>query len=140
MLLVVESHRSHHIRLDFKDAPEDQKPSPKAKKTLRVHSKLSPPRKEKEEATTDVLFVTARNAKTLKTALEQAGYLDKKFRMAKAESGPSLENAGWHIAVPVTRECLATLEGDDEQPKWSSLIVAKGQQPVPFSTAVLGRK
>jgi hypothetical protein len=88
-----------------------------------------------------VLYVTARDAKTLKTALERAGYLDKKFRMAKAESGPSLENAGWHIAVPVIPECLAMLENNSgDQPEWVSLVVAKGQQQVPFSSAALGQQ
>lgn len=94
-----------------------------------------------KEQTTTVLYVLARHAKALKTALEQAGYLDKRYRMTKAESGPSLKRAMGFIAVPVTSECVAMLEeASDEQPEWSSLVVARGQQQVPFSTAVLGQQ
>ena len=83
----------------------------------------------------------AKDAKTLKTKLEQAGYLDKRYRMTKAESGPSLHNAAGCIAVPVTLECVAILvDKEDEPPDWSTLVVARGQQEVPLSTALLGRQ
>ena len=94
-----------------------------------------------KEQTTSVLYVVAKDAKTLKTSLEQAGYLDKRYRMTNAESGPSLASATGFIAVPVTKECVAMLdEASGKQPDWSRLLVARGQQKVPFSTAVLGQQ
>lgn len=133
------------MRLGLKLAftgPVKQKSSPtRSKKSSRIHGKLPPKTNKNQVKVTDVLYVTARDAKTLKTELERAGFLDKTFRMAKAESGPSLENAGWHIAVPVTSECLVMLEKDGaDQPEWASFVVAKGQQQVPFSSAVLGQQ
>ena len=102
-------------------------------RTLPFHSAKS------KEQTTSVLFVTTRNAKALKTALEEYKYLDKKFRMTKAD-GSVLENPANYIAVPVTDACLAALEEQSDPPAWYSLVVAKGQQQVPFSTALLGRQ
>jgi hypothetical protein len=83
--------------------------------------------------------VTTGNAKDLKTALEESEYLDKNYRMTKAD-GSVLENPANHIAVPVTNECLTALEDPNEQPVWYSLIVAKGKQRVPLSSALLGRQ
>lgn len=94
---------------------------------------------ESKDQTTSVLYVTTRNAKALKTALEESEYLDKSFRMAKAD-GSLLENPANHIAVPVTDECLAALEEQSDLPTWYSLVVAKGKQQVPFSTVLLGRQ
>lgn len=83
--------------------------------------------------------MTTRNAKALKTALEESQYLDKNYRMSKVD-GSLLEYPADHIAVPVTNECLAALEEQSELPDWYSLVVAKGEQQVPLSSALLGRQ
>jgi hypothetical protein len=101
--------------------------------TLPEHSAKS------KHQTTSVLYVTTRNAKALKTALEESGYLDKSFRMTKAD-GSVMEKPASYIAVPVTDECLAVLEEQSDPPAWYSLVIAKGKQQVPFSTALLGRQ
>lgn len=135
--------RSHHVRLGIKGPTDKPKSRIETTKAQRIRPTLSMKVYDttKEQSSTDVFYVTARDAKTLKTALEQAGYLDKRYRMTKAETGPSLENTDGHIAVPVTRECLAIFEENrGEMLDWCSLIVARGRQQVPFSTAVLGRQ
>ena len=89
--------------------------------------------------TTNVLYVTNQNAKTVKTALEYAGFLDKTYRMTKAD-GSILPDPSGHIAVPVTTECCDEIQREGEPPAWYSLVVAIGEQEVPFSTAMLGRQ
>lgn len=88
--------------------------------------------------TTYVLYVTKENAKTLKIALEEESFLDKSYRMTKADASEL-------IAVPVTNACLAAMaeneaHDDVRRYSWMSLIVDTGVQAVPFSTAVMGRK
>jgi hypothetical protein len=140
-LLTVYS-RSHQIRLHLQTptSPKREQSSPKVRTPPRIIRQKSSPKRKNKEQTTDVFYVTAGNAKTLKSALEDAGYLDKRYRMVKAESGPSLEDAVGHIAVPVTKECLAKFQEESETSEWYSLVVSRGEQVVPFSTAVLGRQ
>ena len=129
------SFRCHHVRLNLPLLKPSS--SVQAKEAPRVSPKLE--RDEEgsiKEERTSVLYVMARDAKALKTALEDAGYLDKNYRMTTAAA---FQNAGKHIAVPITEEGLAILE-NGKRPDWCSLVVARGTQKVPFSTAVLGRQ
>lgn len=92
---------------------------------------------------TDVVYVENKNAKSLKIGLEQASFLNRSFRMTRADSSATLQNEKPHIAVPITHECKERLFGSKSvtgKYPWSSLISARGRQKVPFSTSVLGRR
>lgn len=92
---------------------------------------------------TDVVYVENKNAKHLKTALEQVSFLNRSFRMTKADSSALIQNEKPHIAVPITNECKERLFGNNhatEMYPWASLISAQGRQKVPYSTSVLGRR
>lgn len=139
--LVLPRCSSHQVQLGLKSPLSEQRPN----LAVREISQGRPPaipttRSDAKEQETNVLYVAAGNAKTIKTALEEAGYLDKRYRMIKAESGPSLEDPAGIIAVPVTNECMAALANNEELPDWFSLLVTTGIQKVPFSTAVLGQQ
>lgn len=121
----------------MKDPSAQNRDTEEAKTSPR---KASAKELNEKQTTTNVLYVPAKDAKTLKTNLEEEGYLDKRYRMTKAERGPSLENAAGVIAVPVTEECVAILEERGVDAEWVALIVARGQQQVPFSTALLGQQ
>ena len=87
----------------------------------------------------DVLFVASSNAKALKTALEETGFLDKNFRMTKASENTTLPRSeSGCIAVPVTKECLIKLEEGNVQ--WANLVVGQGKQVVPFSAVCLAKQ
>lgn len=133
--------RSHQVSLDVKIPSVKAVPIATTKPSSPKRPQVSKTDERKDSSTTNVLYVSAANAKTLKNALEEAGHLDKQYRMTKAESGPSLKDALGIIAVPITRECLTALEDSDgELPEWYSLVITTGKQEVPFSTAVLGRQ
>lgn len=87
----------------------------------------------------NVLFVAASDAKALKTALEEVGYLDKTYRMSKASDSSSIQNPRRpHIAVPVTKEGLDKMYQGEVA--WATFVVGTGKQEMPLSTAVMARK
>jgi hypothetical protein len=84
--------------------------------------------------TTNVVYVSKKNAKTLKTLLEEASLLDKRFRMTKAATNED-EALRDCIAVPITEVCSSIMMNErSQQPAWISLVEGRGRQPVPFST------
>ena len=119
---------------------------------------------------TSVLYVRKKDAKLLKTRLEQAALLDKRFRMTPvdASAAAGADGAGaaaasqrveaLHdcIAVPVTRECMARTARDatcvnewkDDRFQWpdsdgdvmGQLVVGLGEYACPHSTKMLGNK
>ena len=91
---------------------------------------------------TDVLYVASKNAKVLKTALESISYLDKRYRMKKADKSAPISDSCACIAVPVTKSCVEeVVYADGEKPIWyEEFVLAIGKQVVPFSTVVLGSK
>ena len=115
--------------LIFAEGRKDPGPS---KASMNTHTRLS-------LKLTDVLYVTNKDAKTLKTALESDSLLDKTFRMTKADA--KLWNPKMHIAVPVVPRCLKVMQGGDlsPPPAWLSLVIGTGKQEVPFSSVVLSQ-
>ena len=82
------------------------------------------------------------NAKELKTALEKASFLDRTYRMVKADESALVNDPASHIAVPITSECLKLIKSTPSRSEypWFSLVEDSGTQVVPYSTTVLGRK
>lgn len=117
-------------------------------------------------ATTSVLYVHRRDAKTLKSRLETENLLDKRFRMIQSASDATivLENcnlpatdsdvdaiaSGQCIAVPVTDECVGrfgirTKETNNKaaspsEGSWETYAIASGRQLCPFSSSALGNQ
>ena len=119
---------------------------------------------------TSVLYVRKKDAKLLKTRLEQAALLDKRFRMTPVEASAAAGADGADaaaasqrveaphdcIAVPVTRECVARTARDatcvnewkDGRFQWPGsdgdvmgrLVVGLGEYACPHSTKMLGNK
>ncbi|KAL7554111.1 hypothetical protein ACHAWF_018081 [Thalassiosira exigua] len=124
----------------------------------------SPSESDGEEPTS-VLYVLRRDAKSVKSKLEEASLLDRRHRIAPAASSaggvassppfptpdssratPSLDGC---VAIPVAAEGWELFrrfsEGDDEGDegeggRWLDLIVARGMQVCPLSTAALGNR
>uniref|UniRef100_A0A7S4TAT0 tRNA(Phe) 7-[(3-amino-3-carboxypropyl)-4-demethylwyosine(37)-N(4)]-methyltransferase n=1 Tax=Ditylum brightwellii TaxID=49249 RepID=A0A7S4TAT0_9STRA len=104
---------------------------------------------------TNVLYVLNKNAKTLKNELENHSFLDKTYRMIKADSAVAasvgLMNSCSYIAVPITDACLTSLsqqkqkQQDDENGvndssfSWLSLVAATGSQNVPYSSSFMAK-
>jgi len=72
-----------------------------------------------------VVYALKRNAKRAKTALDEAGFLDKNFRMVPAEADPNT------IALPVTKSFVMNNFLEE-------ILIGEGQQFCPFSTKVMG--
>jgi len=91
---------------------------------------------------TTVLYVQNRNAKELKTGLLKSSFLDRNYRMVKVDvNTPIGDPSGQiHIAVPVTSAGFEAAVQELNRYAWESLVVGRGKQVMPFSTAVLGRK
>jgi tRNA wybutosine-synthesizing protein 3 len=91
---------------------------------------------------TDVLYVQKRNAKQLKTLLENAGLLDKKFRITPADTALSaLDDPVSCMAVPVVPTALQiwqSAEGGDAIP-WGPLVAGTGRQGVLWSSSTFAR-
>jgi hypothetical protein len=105
--------------------------------TLVHHRSLTQGITNSEDDKAIVLYVTHRNAKALRTALDSENLLNKIYRMGKAEGLES--NLVDHIAVPVKEEGLRYLSAR-EKPYWTQLVVGSGLQKMLLSTAVLGSK
>lgn len=91
---------------------------------------------------TSVLYVSQRNAKHLKCALEEAHLLDKNYRMAPSQIGLTV-----CIAVPVISQCLEMWRqfkklgsNDYPSPFWLTLVVDVGTHSVPYSSSRLGNQ
>eukprot|EP00816_Leptocylindrus_hargravesii_P000601 CAMPEP_0196827856 /NCGR_PEP_ID=MMETSP1362-20130617/94376_1 /TAXON_ID=163516 /ORGANISM="Leptocylindrus danicus, Strain CCMP1856" /LENGTH=284 /DNA_ID=CAMNT_0042208509 /DNA_START=533 /DNA_END=1384 /DNA_ORIENTATION=- len=91
-------------------------------------------------AETDVIYVASKDAKCLKTALESASYLDKRYRMKKADKNTPNSESCSCIAVPITKSCVEeVVNADGEKPIWyEKYALAFGKEVAPFSTVVLG--
>jgi tRNA wybutosine-synthesizing protein 3 len=97
-----------------------------------------------QQRETSVLYVTAQDAKTVKTLLEEARLLDKEYRMGPAAgdaSSPSMPL----IAVPVTADCLDLLEnGGRGDPRLAAalhpLLQGSGRQHMSFSSSVFAAR
>lgn len=100
---------------------------------------------------TPVLYVRRRDAKTIKSHLEDLGELDKRFRMLPTNSDAIICDdllklmdvalkehlkldilSGQCIAVPVLQSCIDKLH----QYPWSTQIVGAGVHYCPFSTSM----
>jgi len=86
----------------------------------------------------NVVYVSKRNTKTLKDALDQHSFLDKNYRISAAVSTVDIENPSTHVAVPITEDCALALKGKNNFFPWSHMIVAIGFQEVNYSSAVWG--
>jgi hypothetical protein len=95
---------------------------------------------------TTVVYVEKAKAKELKNALEKLSFLDKAFRMLKADDNALLDDPSRYIAVPITASCdayLSQLVPDDTSSlssSWVSLVAGKGHQVAPLSTKMLGNR
>jgi len=91
-------------------------------------------------AETDVIYVASKDAKCLKMALESASYLDKRYRMKKADKNTPNSESCSCIAVPITKSCVEeVVNADGEKPIWyEKYALAFGKEVAPFSTVVLG--
>ncbi len=94
---------------------------------------------ENSSKETHVIFVRNKKAKELKMALEALGFLDRRFRMTKAEDSTQFQSAVDMIAVPIIDD-FHSIIGTDDSTSWTSLVEGSGTQKMPFSTAVLGNK
>lgn len=74
-----------------------------------------------------VVMTLKENAKSVKSALEDAKLLNKNFRMVPSASNPDT------IALPV-------IDSFELKPPWSDLIVGVGYQLCPYSTKVMGQQ
>jgi hypothetical protein len=103
-------------------------------------------------ATTSVLYVRRRDAKTIKSQLESQCELDKRFRMVPTTSDAVVDeyittgiegdnvqhehaaeiSSGQCIAVPVLQSCMDRLL----EYSWASQVVGRGRHYCPFSTAM----
>jgi len=104
---------------------------------------------QQEGKETFVMFVQKPNAKTVKSALEARGWLDKDYRMTSAAKSSGHSNG---LAIPVVSLGLDTFLDRKETNTIESsasnlhnlelfpthLVVGTGQQFCPFSSAVLG--
>ena len=91
---------------------------------------------------TTVAYVEKAKAKQLKIALEGLGYLDRSYRMLRADASCPLKDPRRFIAVPITRDCMDNLSFENDMLDgggWTALISGTGEQIVPFSSVVLGR-
>ncbi len=113
---------------------------------------------------TNVIYVKNQNAKELKQQLQSLNYLDRDYRMTKADdqntssssvSVKDLPLTGM-IAVPITDIGLSVVSGtikdirnssnhssesmNEEMNDWMKLIEGIGVQEMPYSTKVMGRK
>lgn len=79
-----------------------------------------------------VVYVRKENAKTVKTALEQARFLHKDFRMVPSVSDPTV------IAVPVV-DAFDSRSHYCQDP-WNNWIIDHGLQSCPYSTKVIGKQ
>jgi hypothetical protein len=90
--------------------------------------------------TTTVAFVCCKNAKQLKTALEAAGYLDKKYRMIRTmkEEDGQIDT----VAVPIISECMKAIKDPIQMKElsWVHLISGFGTHYVPYSPSLLGQQ
>jgi Met-10+ like-protein len=94
-----------------------------------------------------VLYVLKKNAKTVKTALEDHGWILKEFRMTPAveDAFPSNNNDDDAQVAYTYKDCLAIPIVPDYLHQqslsdciWNRLIIGLGTQHCPFSTGVLG--
>ena len=98
---------------------------------------------------TDVVFVFKRDAKKLRVKLEQAGWLDKRYRMTPAAPTDSdeanVDNFRDYIAVPIMPQARSVLSQDERiigvqgeastGDNWHSLVHSVGTRKMPLSTA-----
>jgi len=85
---------------------------------------------------TNVLYVRNRNAKELKIILQSFNFYEKKFKISKVTSDNFLRKKENVVALPVTLTCINILLGNDKYDlpvKWKHLIIAYGQQNLPYS-------
>jgi hypothetical protein len=85
----------------------------------------------KKSELTHIIIVAPPTAKEVKLKLAGLGWLDKRYRMTKVSPQS--------IAIPITADGFQFLS-EVTQPEtptesWYSLILDKGQQEMPFSTA-----
>jgi hypothetical protein len=80
-----------------------------------------------------VLYALRRNAKPAKKTLEQAGFLNKNFRMTAVVGDDLPANLQDCIAIPVVKEMDTYQDGP-----WSEFVIDSGLQVCPYSTSVLG--
>jgi hypothetical protein len=100
-------------------------------------SKMSPRNHD-----TNVLYAESKDAKTLRTFLEEDGLLDKNYRMTKVDRLATTKGEDDDrilIAVPVIQKAIESLKSQNI-PYWADLVIDSGCQKMPFSTAVLGSR
>jgi hypothetical protein len=95
---------------------------------------------------TSVLYVQRRDAKMIKSHLEDNSQLDKRFRMVPTNSDAIIQGSqrgngeetmsqvisGQCIAVPVTQTCITNLD----EYSWAERVVGTGLHYCPFSTSM----
>ena len=98
---------------------------------------------------TTVAFVISIKAKQLKTALEAASFLDKRYRMTMATKSSqeflllSSESSQYGlVAVPILNECVSAVNDPirREELSWMHLVAGFGTYEVPYSSSILGRQ
>jgi tRNA wybutosine-synthesizing protein 3 len=123
---------------------------------IRAHIAPNGVNKNEQQRETSVLYVTAQDAKIVKTLLEEARLLDKEYRMGPAIVPSSLESPAETstttttlIAVPVTPKCLDLLlrpenDGVRGHPTaaatWQPLVQGSGRQHMSFSSSVFAAR
>jgi len=93
------------------------------------------------KAIADVVYAHKKDAKYLKVQLEGESFLNKDYRMFKADPRSEyLKNPSLFIALPVTQSFLDFYTSKDSNLESFKCIVAIGKQVVPYSSKVLGQK
>jgi tRNA wybutosine-synthesizing protein 3 len=102
----------------------------------------------------DVVYVDKRNAKSLKTQLEETQLLDKRYRLTDpVQSGVvswfrDMRELASYMAVPVCPSCVETMvaqlpsnndESAQSAPTWMRLVAGYGKQSCPRSSGSFAR-
>ena len=96
---------------------------------------------------TRVFYTLKRNAKSLKTQLEEENLIDKTFRMCAVDATQACDLTGdpsEYIAVPVKQKAIAlwneSCKGNSEHRSWVRLVAGIGRQPVLMSSGMFARR
>ncbi|GAX22722.1 tRNA wybutosine-synthesizing protein 3 [Fistulifera solaris] len=122
--------------------PTEMKKNDNTSKRISEKSLQAIPKVAVTNAEVHVVFVKKQNAKQVKILLENLDYLSETHRMAPATNADALgDDYLQYVALPIKPQALAKLNDVSfDEPPWASLIEAKGQQVLPFRTAMFARK
>ncbi|KAL7546409.1 hypothetical protein ACHAWF_010789 [Thalassiosira exigua] len=143
----VKSDAPSPRRRDGGDEPRSNntKARPKVRSSIMANGKST--------VQTDVVYVAAPNAKRAKGALESLGFLDKRYKMVKADYCLRLTdndadringNHAANVAIPITKRCVEKLEGETTSDDLVSVTLRNlslrfGTEEVPYSASSIAK-